>query len=214
MEGAGGQQLGGRGGQVPPPLPVRTLNHISRACSNVSKSLAFYRDILGFVPIKRPDAAFDFDGAWLFNYGIGIHLIKGNDRTLMPRSPEIDPLNDHLSFQSDSIDSLASALERHGLPYKRQVVVEGPVRVHQLFFHDPDNNMIEICNCEALPITPLTSCPISFSQRSCSQQRMDLLEVMEESGKPSSALQDSKSPGLSQSELMSPTMRVSAHHAY
>lgn len=25
----------------------------------------------------------------------------------------------------------------------------------QLFFHDPDNNMVEICNCDCLPIVPL-----------------------------------------------------------
>jgi hypothetical protein len=25
----------------------------------------------------------------------------------------------------------------------------------QVFFHDPDNNMIEVCNCNCLPIQPL-----------------------------------------------------------
>ena len=27
--------------------------------------------------------------------------------------------------------------------------------VEQLFFHDPDGNMIEICNCENLPVVPI-----------------------------------------------------------
>lgn len=25
----------------------------------------------------------------------------------------------------------------------------------QVFFHDPDHNMIEICNCDCLPVVPL-----------------------------------------------------------
>ena len=29
------------------------------------------------------------------------------------------------------------------------------MKVQQLFFHDPDRNMIEICNCHVLPVMPL-----------------------------------------------------------
>lgn len=50
-------------GREKKPLPLRQINHISRVCSSLSKSLEFYRDVLGFVEIKRPDS-FDFDGAW------------------------------------------------------------------------------------------------------------------------------------------------------
>ena len=32
---------------------------------------------------------------------------------------------------------------------------EGPILVTQLFFHDPDNNMIEICDCNKLPVVML-----------------------------------------------------------
>ena len=31
-------------------------------------------------------------------------------------------------------------------------------KVDQVFFHDPDGYMIEICNCENIPIVPLSSC--------------------------------------------------------
>lgn len=34
-------------------------------------------------------------------------------------------------------------------------VEEGGIVVDQLFFHDPDGNMIEICNCDDLPVIPL-----------------------------------------------------------
>lgn len=44
-------------------LPLAALNHISVVCRCLESSLRFYRDVLGFVPIRRP-GSFDFDGAW------------------------------------------------------------------------------------------------------------------------------------------------------
>lgn len=44
-------------------LPLMALNHVSRLCRDVNKSVDFYVNVLGFVQIKRPPAL-DFDGAW------------------------------------------------------------------------------------------------------------------------------------------------------
>eukprot|EP00897_Mesotaenium_endlicherianum_P009665 jgi/Mesen1/8727/ME000052S08149 len=138
----------------PSPLPLRSLNHISRTCKSLHRSLDFYADVLGFIEVKRPDACLDFDGAWLFNYGIGVHLLKSVDQSA--RKPkDINPRNDHLSFQCDSLAHVEAALEAHGIKYVKQQVFEGGIVVNQIFFHDPDDNMIEICNCEALPVVPL-----------------------------------------------------------
>ncbi|VFQ86945.1 unnamed protein product [Cuscuta campestris] len=41
------------------------------------------------------------------------------------------------------------------MKFLRQRVEEGGVYVDQLFFHDPDGFMIEICNCDNLPVVPL-----------------------------------------------------------
>ncbi|KAL9661451.1 hypothetical protein QQ045_026275 [Rhodiola kirilowii] len=54
------------------------LNHVSRVCRSVKDSTKFYTKVLGFVLIERPPA-FDFDGALLFNYGIGIHLVQSKE---------------------------------------------------------------------------------------------------------------------------------------
>lgn len=45
------------------PLHLKSLNHISLVCRSLEKSMNFYQDVLGFVPIRRP-RSFDFDGAW------------------------------------------------------------------------------------------------------------------------------------------------------
>lgn len=92
-------------------VPLMALNHVSRLCSNVKESIDFYKNVLGFVMIQRPEA-FDFDGAWLFNYGVGIHLIQANNNNHKEKSDDdddddddgdykdrLDPMDNHISFQ-------------------------------------------------------------------------------------------------------------------
>ncbi|KAF2293898.1 hypothetical protein GH714_005534 [Hevea brasiliensis] len=106
-------------------MPILSLNHVSFVCKSVPESVRFYEDVLGFVLIKRP-SSFNFEGAWLFNYGVGIHLLE-----------------------SDKVPS-------------KKVVEEGGITVDQLFFHDPDGYMVEICNCHVLPVLPLSSCALKL----------------------------------------------------
>ncbi|RWV85157.1 hypothetical protein GW17_00053074, partial [Ensete ventricosum] len=88
------KMLGPSGGA----LPLASLNHISIVCRTVERSLDFYHNVLGFLPVRRP-VSFDFDGAWLFNYGIGIHLLQSEDPENMPAKREINPKDNHISFQ-------------------------------------------------------------------------------------------------------------------
>lgn len=53
-------------------------------------------------------------------------------------------------------------LEEMNIEYETAVVEEGGIQVDQLFFHDPDGYMIEICNCQNLPVLPLSSCPLKL----------------------------------------------------
>ena len=46
-----------------PPLPLSKMNHISLVVSDVSRSQAFYKNVLGFIDIVRP-ASFEFQGSW------------------------------------------------------------------------------------------------------------------------------------------------------
>ncbi|GIM08531.1 hypothetical protein Vretimale_12539 [Volvox reticuliferus] len=101
--------------------------------------------------VKRP-SSFKFEGAWLHNYGIGLHLIKGCPP---PRPKAINPASCHISFQAASLADVEEALSREGIPYVKNVFAEDGIQVSQLFFHDPDDNMIEICNCDVLPVVPL-----------------------------------------------------------
>ncbi|GJN35899.1 hypothetical protein PR202_gb24714 [Eleusine coracana subsp. coracana] len=135
-------------------LPLASLNHISIVCRSVEESLKFYTEVLGFVPIRRP-GSFNFDGAWLFNYGIGIHLLQSEDPDSLPEKREINPKDNHISFQCESMVAVERRLKELGIPYVQRCVEEGGINVDQIFFHDPDGFMIEICNCDNLPVIPL-----------------------------------------------------------
>ncbi|KAM7263884.1 hypothetical protein ACFE04_001567 [Oxalis oulophora] len=140
-------------------LPLLSLNHISLSCRSVWNSVRFYEDTLGFVLIKRP-SSFNFNGAWLYNYGIGIHLIENPTieeiEPIMEPQP-INPKDNHISFQCTDIKIVKRRLEELGMRYATSVVEDGGQRVDQVFFHDPDGYMIELCNCENIPIVPLIS---------------------------------------------------------
>ena len=115
----------------------------------------------------------------LFNFGVGLHLIEG----IPPeRSKEIRPTADHFSFQCENIREVEAQLQALNVKYisdeiehegfhisqvRRRVLIlqldyeprllttvfSPSVPTQKLFFHDPDNNMIEICNCDSAPLT-------------------------------------------------------------
>lgn len=153
------------------PLCLKSLNHISLKCRSLEESIDFYQNFLGFSPIRRP-GCFDFDGAWLFNYGVGIHLIQSDDPANMRESSRINPKNNHISFQCESMAAVEKNLKELKIEYVKGRVVDGGIFVDQIFFHDPDGTMIEICNCDNLPVVPLTGSTVrSFSLVNCNVQR-------------------------------------------
>ncbi|GER48417.1 lactoylglutathione lyase / glyoxalase I family protein [Striga asiatica] len=137
------------------PLHLSSLNHISLVCKSVEESTSFYQNVLGFVPVRRP-GSLKFDGAWLFGHGIGIHLLQSEDPDNMPKKT------------CESMGMVEKKLTEMGIDWVRQRVEEGGVYVDQLFFHDPDGFMIEICNCDNMPIVPLAGEIV----RSCSRLNM------------------------------------------
>ncbi|KAK9076595.1 hypothetical protein SSX86_004929 [Deinandra increscens subsp. villosa] len=137
-------------------FPALSLNHVSFICKSVSRSVKFYEQVLGFVLIRRP-SSFDFEGAWLFNHGIGIHLLQMD--TMTPPSKKvavINPKDNHISFECSDVDLVMKKLGQMCIEFVTAVVKEGGVEVKQLFFHDPDGYMIEICNCHVLPVLPVS----------------------------------------------------------
>ncbi|KAI5061136.1 hypothetical protein GOP47_0023641 [Adiantum capillus-veneris] len=156
------------------PLPISSMNHVSILCSSVERSTTFYENVLGFVPIQRP-GSFKFDGAWLFNYGIGVHLIQAPNPQDLPRKRDINPKDNHISFQvaCQDIKEVEKRLHELGVQHVHVQVEEAGIFVDQIFFHDPDGFMIEICTCDNLPLVPLKSMPTTmYSLCQCGPKKL------------------------------------------
>ncbi|XP_008791704.1 metallothiol transferase FosB-like [Phoenix dactylifera] len=144
-----------------PPLSLGSLNHVSFLCASIKNSVKFYQEVLGFDLVQRP-SSLDFEGAWLSKYGIGIHLLQRGPNSDAPAKPSaINPKDNHISFQYQDMGTIRKKLEDMGIEFVNGVVKDGNIEVHQVFFHDPDGNMIEICDCQKLPVLPLSSSCLS-----------------------------------------------------
>jgi catechol 2,3-dioxygenase-like lactoylglutathione lyase family enzyme len=119
-------------------LSIESCNHVTVQTKQLARSIQFYQDVLGAQQISRP--AFSFAGAWLYVAGIQIHLIEVEALSGTP-GPEIDTLSRHVAFAVPDVDEAERRLQQLGVVYKRKLIADRGI--HQLFFRDPDGNMME-----------------------------------------------------------------------
>jgi catechol 2,3-dioxygenase-like lactoylglutathione lyase family enzyme len=120
------------------PLPIRGLHHIALVTARPEESAAFYRDVLGFRDLPRPP--FNFRGAWLYGYGLQIHIIE-NAAAAEAEVGKIDSRANHVAFRVDAMPPVIEGLKSRSIEFREQV---NAGRAHQVFFHDPDGHHIEI----------------------------------------------------------------------
>ncbi|NRA40014.1 MAG: VOC family protein [Planctomycetes bacterium] len=109
------------------------FDHLAISVSNIERSAYFYGEVLGLQPIQRPD--FKFPGLWYtFGAGCDLHIIGGReDRATKDH---------HFSMRIDDIDLALRELDKHGVEYRKPAL--RPDGVQQIFFEDPDGNLIEL----------------------------------------------------------------------
>ncbi|MBS0209416.1 MAG: VOC family protein [Planctomycetes bacterium] len=119
-----------------PPLKIKAIHHVALVTRDLPKAIAFYRDLLGFAEIPR--VKFDFGGAWLFNYGLQIHLIENKDWV----APEvIRSRHNHFAFEVPDIEATEAQLRAAGLTLR--INIQPSSNVKQVFCQDPDGHTIE-----------------------------------------------------------------------
>lgn len=118
-----------------PSFTVRELNHVALDVSDVPASVRFYRDVLGLPELPRPD--FGFPGAW-FRLGVTqeLHLIGQRDRPVGQRAG-------HFALLVSDSDAAAARLRAAGVEFRGPK--PRPDGAMQVFTHDPDGNVIELC---------------------------------------------------------------------
>lgn len=118
-------------------LLINEILHSSLLVRDTSKSLSFYRDVLGLkVDDNRPDLG--FPGAWL-NVGTQqIHLLELPNPDPVEGRPDHGGRDRHTAMQVNNIDALQGRLESAGIDFTRSKSGR-----KALFTRDPDGNALE-----------------------------------------------------------------------
>lgn len=125
---------------------VRGIDHVTIVVSDLERSRAFYRDLLGMKEITRPD--FGFPGYWFQAGNTQVHLILDHEGCSTPGGG-IDPdrvaagLTHHFAFEVGDARAAAKILESAG------VRIQGgpanrPDGFIQVWFYDPDGHCVEV----------------------------------------------------------------------
>ncbi len=130
---------------MPTPLPIVAVNHVGITTRRVTESRTFYREVLGFRELSRPN--FDFDGAWLYGYGIMIHVI--HNPKVVDGGNEISGRVQHLALTVNDLEGAEKLLNEHGIRYVKSEIKDRAIK--QIFFHDPDGNTVEIAVYPPVP---------------------------------------------------------------
>lgn len=118
-------------------MQIGKLDHVNVRTANLDKMVAWYGEMLGMKPGKRPN--FPFPGAWLYTGdNAAIHLI-GIDKA----PPTQDDLQlEHFAFRASGFASLKSRLETAGERHDVNPVPDAGIV--QINCWDPDGNHIHV----------------------------------------------------------------------
>jgi glyoxylase I family protein len=109
------------------------LQHVGLVVDDPDAAFAFYSDVLGLVPVERPDDAPD-PGSW-FDLGDGHQLHFWQRSTPTSTLP-------HFGIEVEDLNATIEAIRAHGLTVYEPEYQEG--FGYQAFVFDPSGNLIEL----------------------------------------------------------------------
>ena len=131
-----------------------TFHHVNFATENVKRMDEFYRDVLGLeskktdLPTLEKDKGYAGDVAFRTDGNMQFHLAKKDLEVGFKTGHTVNPVErGHIAFRTDDLESYKKMLDNKGVPYSNweNTAVKG---WHQIFFYDPDGNVIEVHQVE------------------------------------------------------------------
>ena len=145
---------------------IHSVHHVSYTVSDMDRSLAFYRDGLGFTMLNDRDISGDFPKTvtgfseadmriiHLRGHGQGLELIQYRKPDGTPEAVRTcDVGSSHMCFTVDDLDGLIDHLKAHGARFlSAPIAVEGgPNEGNRcVYFLDPDGIPMELTEPVAL----------------------------------------------------------------
>jgi catechol 2,3-dioxygenase-like lactoylglutathione lyase family enzyme len=142
-------------------MKLQSIHHVALTVSDLERSRAFYREVLGLQEIARPP--FNFPGAW-FQVGEHqqLHLIVHTNPTFRTGKP-LDTRDVHFAVRVEDYWHTVEFLRSKG--YREDTSQEDLMRLivnpratagfPQMYIMDPDRHVIEINAAEAAPVSPV-----------------------------------------------------------
>ncbi len=124
--------------------PQASINHLAIYVTDLQRSAAFYRDIIGLDTIPEP--FHDGKHAWLrIGPHSALHIIQGAD------TPKTYFKNNHICFSVPSIENFTGKLKQNNIRWEdvkgqHNAITKRADGVLQLWMQDPDGYWIEINN--------------------------------------------------------------------
>jgi catechol 2,3-dioxygenase-like lactoylglutathione lyase family enzyme len=127
-----------------------TLHHINLCTDNLDTMNRFYRDVLGLdepadgLPALEKKKGYAGDVAFVTDGAIQTHLAQRDVLAGFSTGHIVNPVSQgHIAYRTDDIAAFMAHLDASGVPYSDwgNTAVAG---WHQIFFYDPDGNVIEV----------------------------------------------------------------------
>ena len=127
------------------------LHHINLCSTNVKAMDRFYRDVLTLgdeepseLPPLNQDKDLVGDVSFVTDGAIQMHLTPKDVLNSFKSGQVVNPLErGHIAYRTDDIEAFMKHLDEQAVPYSDwgSDAVKG---WHQVFFYDPDGNVIEV----------------------------------------------------------------------
>jgi catechol 2,3-dioxygenase-like lactoylglutathione lyase family enzyme len=108
------------------------IHHVAIVVDDAEKAFAFYCDVLGLTPIRRPDNA-PIAGSWFDAGGEQLHIMQ-------PENPAMNP--PHFAIRVKDLASAVAAIRSHGVTVYE--IEHMPGAGYQAALTDPSGNVIEL----------------------------------------------------------------------
>ena len=126
------------------------LHHINLSTRNVKELETFYKDILLLdtqredLPILEKKKGYSGDVSFVGDGKVQMHLAQKDLSVNFKTGHFINPVEKgHIAYRTDDIEAFKKHLEENNVEYTDwgDIGVSG---WHQIFFYDPDGNIIEV----------------------------------------------------------------------
>lgn len=126
------------------------LHHVNLCTTKVPEMDEFYRNVLGMENeptrngIRVTQQGYSGAVAFVTDGNLEVHLAEKDFEVGFKTKQAINPLErGHIAFRTDDISAFKKRLEENGIPYSDYGTwaMNG---WHQIFFHDPEGNVIEV----------------------------------------------------------------------